>query len=65
MKIRVSTALLFLANFVSFQAFALPDKIGDFALLDSDGKFHQLSRYRHKEFVVLMAVDPACEDLSH
>lgn len=65
MKIRVSTALLFLANFVSFPAFALPDKVGDFALLDSDGEFHQLSRYRHKEFVVLMAVDPACEDLSH
>ena len=41
MKIRVSTALLFLANFVSFPAFALPDKVGDFALLDSDGEFHQ------------------------
>ena len=63
MKTRASTALLLLASFFSLAAFGLPDKVGDFALLDSDGEFHQLSRYRHKDLLVVMAVDPSCENL--
>jgi hypothetical protein len=63
MKTWASTALLLLACFVSLGAFGLPDRIGDFALLDSDGAFHQLSRYRHKDFLVVMAVDPLCKNL--
>lgn len=42
-------------------SFALPERVGDFALLDSDGKFHQLSRYRHQEALVLMSFDSACD----
>jgi mono/diheme cytochrome c family protein len=37
------------------------DRVGDFALLDSDGTFHQLSRYQHRKAVVLMAHSVECE----
>ena len=43
---------------------ALPDRVGDFALLDTAGDFHQLSRYRHQEALVLMAYDPACSNIA-
>ncbi|MCH7816552.1 MAG: hypothetical protein IIC60_08285 [Proteobacteria bacterium] len=36
------------------------DRIGDFALLDSTGKFHQLSRYQHRRAVVLMSYVDDC-----
>ena len=48
---------------LSATASAVPDRIGDFALLDSDGEFHQLSRYRHKEALVLMSFDNACSSI--
>lgn len=40
---------------------AMPERAGDFALLDTEGEFHQLSRYRHQEALVLMAFDPSCQ----
>jgi peroxiredoxin len=43
--------------------YALPDRIGDFALLDSDGAFHQLSRYRNREALVLMSFDDRCASI--
>jgi len=58
--ISASAALALLAN----PASALPDRAGDFALLDTEGEFHQLSRYRHQEAMVLMAFDTACADQS-
>lgn len=42
------------------QVQALPDRAGDFALLDTEGEFHQLSRARFNEAMVLMAFDTAC-----
>ena len=36
------------------------DRVGDFALLDNVGEFHQLSRYRHRKAMVLMAYDESC-----
>lgn len=63
MKTWTSTAFLLLASLFSLTAFGLPERVGDFALLDSDGEFHQLSRYRHKDFLVVMAVDSSCENL--
>ncbi len=56
--ITASAALALLSNPVS----ALPDRAGDFALLDTEGEFHQLSRYRHQEAMVLMAFDAACSE---
>lgn len=49
-----------LGGLMSTSAFAMPDRIGDFGLLDSDGDFYQLSRVRNFEAVVLMSYDSSC-----
>ncbi|MDO9476339.1 MAG: hypothetical protein Q7L07_06475 [Pseudohongiella sp.] len=36
------------------------ERVGDVALLDHHGEFHQLSRYQHKQAVALMAWLPGC-----
>lgn len=43
---------------------ALPERVGDFALLDTEGEFHQLSRYRNKKALVLMSYDSSCASMS-
>ncbi|MDA1372440.1 MAG: redoxin domain-containing protein [Proteobacteria bacterium] len=48
---------------LSTAATAVPDRVGDFALLDSDGEFHQLSRYRNFEALVLMSFDNSCTSI--
>ncbi|MBT73451.1 MAG: hypothetical protein CMQ15_15705 [Gammaproteobacteria bacterium] len=58
---KLATATVAVA--VSASAMALPDRIGDFALLDSDGEFHQLSRYRNKQALVLMSFDTVCASI--
>ena len=40
------------------------DRTGDFALMDSDGKFHQLSRYQHRQAVVLMSYAATCQNMA-
>ena len=52
-----------LAITLTSSTYALPDRIGDFALLDSDGAFHQLSRYRNREALVLMSFDDRCASI--
>jgi hypothetical protein len=37
------------------------ERVGDIALLDETGAFHQLSRYQHKKAVALMAWLPDCD----
>ena len=59
----VWSAIAALASTLSASAFALPDRIGDFALLDTDGAFHQLSRMRDKEALVLMSFDNSCASI--
>ncbi len=39
---------------------AAPERVGDFALLDAEGRFHQLSRYRHRKALAVMAFDAGC-----
>ena len=41
-------------------AYAATERVGDFALLDEQGEFHQLSRYQHREAVVLLALSAEC-----
>lgn len=41
-------------------SFAASERVGDFALLDEQGVFHQLSRYQHRDAVVLLAYDNNC-----
>lgn len=48
----------------SSSALAALDRIGDFALLDGDGNFHQLSRYQHREAVAVMAYSRECADMT-
>ena len=53
-----------LAIALTSSVYALPDRVGDFALLDSDGSFHQLSRYRNREALVLMSFDSSCSSIA-
>ncbi|MDO8270999.1 MAG: redoxin domain-containing protein [Gammaproteobacteria bacterium] len=60
----LSTLCFILSGFVvgltSMSSVAAPERVGDFALLDEQGVFHQLSRYQHREAVVLLAYDSNC-----
>lgn len=40
--------------------YAATERVGDFALLDEQGEFHQLSRYQQLDAVVLLAYDNSC-----
>ena len=60
MKYRLSCSL-FVALIFSTTAHSALDRIIDFALLDEKGVFHQLSRYQHKDAVVLMSFDQSCQ----
>lgn len=44
----------------SLPTHAAPERVGDFALLDEEGVFHQLSRYQHRDAVVMLAYDHTC-----
>ncbi len=48
------------AGLSSLPSLAAPERVGDFALLDEEGVFHQLSRYQHRDAVVLLAYDSNC-----
>ena len=61
-KIHASCLGAFLA-LASGTATAALDRTGDFALLDSDGEFHQLSRYQHRKAVVLMSYAQSCSTM--
>ena len=60
----LSKAVISLLLVCSVKAHSALDRIGDFALLDSNGAFHQLSRYKHRKLVVLMAYVSACDQSS-
>ncbi|MEX0964270.1 MAG: hypothetical protein WDZ52_09560 [Pseudohongiellaceae bacterium] len=55
---RLAAGLLLSA--FSTLVFAALDRVSDFALLDSSGTFHQLSRYQHRSALVLMAYAQEC-----
>jgi hypothetical protein len=50
-----STALL-----AAMPALAAPERVSDFAMLDYQGQFHQLSRYLHRDALVIMSYDRDC-----
>ncbi|MDG0998603.1 MAG: hypothetical protein P8P42_08325 [Gammaproteobacteria bacterium] len=39
------------------------DRVSDFALVDTRGNFHQFSRYRHLNGIVMMSFDEKCEQM--
>ena len=53
----IAASLLTLAGV----AFGQAERIGDFALLDESGSFHQLSRYQHREAVLMLTFDYSCD----
>lgn len=55
-----SLALLFASVLSSTSTLAAPERVSDFAMLDYDGEFHQLSRYLHRDALVLMSYDQGC-----
>ena len=61
-KLASALAVIFSISLVS-NVSALPDRVGDFALLDIEGEFHQLSRYRYQKALVLMAYDSSCASI--
>lgn len=60
----LSKAVISLLLLWSVQAQSALERVGDFALLDSYGSFHQLSRYKHRKLVVVMAYVSVCEQSS-
>ena len=56
----IGFGIALITSVLSVSAMALPDRVGDFGLMDSNGDFHQLSRYRNKEALVLMSFDNSC-----
>ena len=61
-KLASALAVIFSISLVS-NVSALPDRVGDFALLDIEGEVHQLSRYRYQKALVLMAYDSSCASI--
>ncbi|MFT4862075.1 MAG: hypothetical protein ACI95C_001291 [Pseudohongiellaceae bacterium] len=49
-----------LSVFISPLALGALDRFSDFALLDANGNFHQLSRYQHRDALVIMSYDANC-----
>jgi hypothetical protein len=47
----------------STAGFSAVERIGDFALFDDSGEFHQLSRYLHRKAVVMMSYANSCDDM--
>ena len=61
------STLIFFSLFTSILPIichAALDRVNDFALLDESGVFHQLSRYQHREALVVMSFDESCTSMS-
>jgi len=49
-----------IAGALSVSAIAAPERVGDFALLDQNGDFHQFSKYRNQEAIVVLSQSNSC-----
>ncbi len=58
-----SVLLALLATLLSASSFGAPERVSDFAMLDYGGEFHQLSRYLHRDALVMMSFDADCPDM--
>ena len=65
--VRARTAIqlivLFYAALLPLSLQATLKRVSDFALIDTQGEFHQFSRYRHLNGIVMMAFDEGCESM--
>lgn len=55
-----SIATAMSASVLSTTGYAATEQAGDFRLNDHNGNIHQLSRYRHKDALVLVAQSNTC-----
>lgn len=53
-------SMFVLAGAMSSMSYAAPERAGDFALLDQNGDFHQFSKYRHKNAIVVFSQSNSC-----
>ena len=60
MKELISFCIILVLTFCSISTWGALDRIGDFALLDQQGEFHQLSRFQHKKALVMMSYSQTC-----
>jgi len=60
MKKFSALTLLFSLGFVSLQAGAEPERVGDFNLIDQEGNAHQLSKYAYQNAVVFISQANSC-----
>ena len=62
-KLRALMLFVLVGSLLAVNAQAVPERVGDFALLDGTGDFHQLSRYRHRDALVVMAYAGSCASM--
>jgi hypothetical protein len=55
-------ALFTVAAAISVNANAAPDRVGDFTLIDNEGKAHQLSKYAYNKALVIISQGAGCTD---
>lgn len=60
MKKLTGLSAAILLGTIGAQASAAPERAGDFALIDHTGGIHQLSRYRHKDALVVVSQANSC-----
>lgn len=53
-----------LGLFWSTSLTAALERVGDFALLDNRGEFHQLSRYLHRDALAIMSYSAGCQTMA-
>jgi hypothetical protein len=63
MKELISFCGILALIFCSASTWGALDRIGDFALLDQQGEFHQLSRFKHKKAHVMMSYSQKCNSM--
>ena len=56
--------LLAVTFLVAAQSLYAQDRVGDFALLDQNGNFHQMGRYNHQDAIVLLAQGADCSSFA-
>ncbi|MDT8427195.1 MAG: hypothetical protein RQ757_00340 [Pseudomonadales bacterium] len=62
-KILLTNLIAGLSGIAWIPTQAALERIGDFALLDDQGEFHQLSRYQHRKAMAIMSYVQDCESM--
>ncbi|PCJ27066.1 MAG: hypothetical protein COA96_03895 [SAR86 cluster bacterium] len=63
MRYKIQISIYTLCLVFSAASYGALDRVGDFALLDERGEFHQLSRYRHLQAIAIMSYVEDCSEM--